>query len=113
MLADVRPLERPVRCRGYQRIWYLSEADTAVVREQIRGMSLPRTHICFGYEPGVTPLVTPPPESPDCEPHEPHPAGYVQHAEWADMMMRTHRVRRCKGCGKYRIWTPKTPGSAQ
>jgi hypothetical protein len=64
-------------------------------------------HLCFGYEPGKTPLIAPPPLSPECEPHEPHPAGYVQHSEWAEAMMRTHTQRACRGCGRYEIWEPK------
>jgi hypothetical protein len=65
-------------------------------------------HLCFGYIPGETPLVASPSLTPECEPHEPHPVGYVQHSEWADVMMETHEVRACKGCGRYEIWEPKS-----
>jgi hypothetical protein len=66
-----------------------------------------RDFICdLGYTPGM-PLVTPPATTPDCEPHEPHPAGYVADSEWADAMMETHTCRQCSGCGLWRIWEPK------
>jgi hypothetical protein len=69
--------------------------------------------ICdLGYTEGETPLVTPPAESPDCEPHTPHPSGYIAHSDWAGQMMKTHRQRKCKGCGKYQIWVPKVNRSA-
>ena len=65
--------------------------------------------ICdLGYTEGITPLFTPPPESPACEPHTPRPKAYIAHSDWADEMMKTHEQRRCKGCGKYQIWVPKT-----
>jgi hypothetical protein len=69
--------------------------------------------ICdLGYTEGETPLVTPPAESPECEPHTPHPTGYIARSDWADLMMKTRRVRKCKGCGKYQIWEPKVNHSA-
>ena len=61
----------------------------------------------LGYTPGVTPLVTPPATTPDCEPHEPHPEGYIAHSEWADQMTRTHSQRQCKGCGRWSVWERK------
>lgn len=64
-------------------------------------------HLCFGYEPGVTPLVAEPATTPDCEPHTPQPSGYLASSEWADIMMKTHDQRQCKGCGLWLIWEPK------
>lgn len=67
-----------------------------------------QVYICdLGYNPGVTPLVTRPATTPDCEPHEPWPAGYIASSEYADLMMETHEQRACRGCGKYMIWEPK------
>ena len=66
-----------------------------------------RTFICdLGYHEGV-PMVTPPATTADCEPHTPHPRDYVAHSEWADLMMKTHTQRQCKGCGLWAIWEPK------
>ena len=68
-----------------------------------------RVFICdLGYTEGVTPLVAPAAETPDCEPHTPEPAGYVARSDWAGQMMKTHVQRQCRGCGKYQIWVPKT-----
>lgn len=68
---------------------------------------LTKTCICdLGYHPD-TPLTVPPPRTPECEPHTPHPAGYVAHSDWADMMMTTHEPRQCRGCGLWAIWEPK------
>jgi len=75
-----------------------------------------KVHLCdLGYTEGITPLITPPAESPDCEPHTPHPSSYVAHSDWADEMMKTHDVRRCKGCGKYQVWEARQqwPGAQQ
>jgi hypothetical protein len=66
-----------------------------------------QTYLCFGYIPGVTPLVTRPATTPDCEPHEPWPEGYIAGSEYADLMMKTHVQRACRGCGLYLIWEPK------
>lgn len=66
-----------------------------------------KTYICdLGYHPDTTPLVTPPPLTPECEPHTPHPAGYIAHSDWADVMTATHEPRRCRGCGRWAIWEP-------
>jgi len=63
-----------------------------------------------GYRPGV-PMLTPLPTTVDCEPHTPHPQGYVAHSEWADLMMETHTQRECRGCGRWMVWEPKgAPG---
>ncbi len=45
-------------------------------------------------------------EQPECE-HTPHPQGYLQHAAWADEMLKTHRQQRCPICGLWAIWVPK------
>ena len=67
-----------------------------------------QVHLCdLGYTEGVTPLITPPAESPDCEPHTPHPVAYVANSDWADLMMQTHTQRQCKGCKRWHIWEPK------
>lgn len=67
-----------------------------------------QVHLCdLGYTEGVTPLIADPPESPDCELHTPMPSGYVARSDWADRMMKTHDVRKCRGCGKYQVWEPK------
>jgi hypothetical protein len=67
-----------------------------------------QTFICdLGYQPGDTPLVTRPATTPECEPHEPWPAGYIASSEYADLMMATHNQRACRGCGLYLIWEPK------
>ena len=65
------------------------------------------TYLCFGYQPGVTPLVAKPATTPECEPHEPSPTGYVESSEWADEMMKSHVQRQCKGCDLWLIWMPK------
>lgn len=87
---------------------------TERVRRHRRGGQTFRgqTFICSGYEPGITTLTAAPATTPDCEPHEPHPDGYVAHSEWADMMMKTHEVRQCRGCGLWAIWEPKEATAA-
>jgi hypothetical protein len=54
-----------------------------------------------------SPLVAPPPVTPDCEPHSPWPRGYIAASEYADIMMETHVQRQCKGCGLWSIWELK------
>lgn len=39
--------------------------------------------------------------------HTPHPAGYIQHAAWAEEMQKTHRQARCAWCGLWAVWIPK------
>lgn len=39
--------------------------------------------------------------------HTPHPEGYIQHAAWAERMLKTHKQSRCPTCGLWAIWTPK------
>lgn len=48
---------------------------------------------------------------PKCDDHTPSPAGYIAWHTWAARMNRTHRQLRCKGCGRFRIWIPRTPRS--
>lgn len=42
--------------------------------------------------------------------HTPHPKGYVQHMGWMEDMMKTHTQKKCKKCGLWKIWVPKTKG---
>jgi hypothetical protein len=49
----------------------------------------------------------PDPDCPNADQHTPHPAGYIQHSDWAESMLTTHRQQRCEGCGNWNIWTPK------
>lgn len=44
--------------------------------------------------------------------HTPCPEGYIQWHAWADKMARTHRARKCSGCGLYKIWEPKRSAPA-
>lgn len=39
--------------------------------------------------------------------HTPHPEGYLQHASWAEHMMKTHIQHQCPGCGLWAIWKRK------
>jgi len=41
------------------------------------------------------------------EDHTPCPEGYIQWHAWAEEMGKTHKQRKCSGCGKYSIWEPK------
>ena len=66
-----------------------------------------QVYLCYGYIPGATPLVTRPGTTPDCEPHEPWPEGYIAASEYADLMMESHVQRQCRGCGLWLIWEPK------
>jgi hypothetical protein len=51
------------------------------------------------------------PERDDCERKDLHtspgPDGYVERSEWAERRLKTHKQRKCPGCGLYRIWVPK------
>lgn len=44
---------------------------------------------------------------PDIEDHTWCPEGYIQWHDWAEKMSKTHRQRRCAGCGLYAIWEPR------
>lgn len=35
------------------------------------------------------------------------PDGYLDRAEWALEMLKTHRQKRCPACGLWAIWVPK------
>jgi hypothetical protein len=39
--------------------------------------------------------------------HTPHPADFLAHLYWADVMAKTHTQHRCPGCRLWVIWTPK------
>lgn len=43
-----------------------------------------------------------------CDAHTPQPEGYIQWHAWAKEMSKTHKQRRCVGCGLYQIWEPKS-----
>lgn len=44
------------------------------------------------------------PYCPHFEDHTPAPSDYIQWHEWAEKMAKTHKQRRCPGCGLYAIW---------
>lgn len=44
---------------------------------------------------------------PNFEDHTPGPSGYLGWHDWAAKMGKTHRSRKCAGCGLYFIWEPK------
>lgn len=46
---------------------------------------------------------------PHFEDHTVYPECYLQWHAWADKMSKTHRQRKCSGCGLYAIWEPKPP----
>lgn len=35
------------------------------------------------------------------------PEGYLAWHEWAEQMSKTHKQRKCPGCGLYQIWEPR------
>lgn len=37
------------------------------------------------------------------------PVRYVAWHDWAEAMSRTHKQRRCRGCGLLSIWEPTMP----
>ena len=39
--------------------------------------------------------------------HNHGPEGYFAWFEWAEIMRKTHKQRRCPGCGLFAIWTPR------
>ena len=66
-----------------------------------------KSFICdLGYYEGMK-MVTRPATTPECEPHEPWPEGYVASSEYADLMAETRDQRACRGCGLYAVWEPK------
>lgn len=44
---------------------------------------------------------------PHVEDHTAQPEGYLPWHAWAEEMSKTHRQRKCAGCGLYKIWEPK------
>ncbi len=44
---------------------------------------------------------------PQIEDHTWAPEGYIQWHAWAKEMSKTHKQRKCSGCGLYKIWEPK------
>lgn len=44
---------------------------------------------------------------PNIEDHALQPQGYIEWHAWAEKMSKTHRQRKCSGCGLYKIWEPK------
>jgi hypothetical protein len=46
-------------------------------------------------------------ECPDVAAHTPCPSSYLGWHEWAEKMAKTHRQKRCPGCGLFVIWVPK------
>jgi len=56
---------------------------------------------------GNSPLVDPQPACPRASEHTPQPASYLDWHEWARRMSKTHRQRRCEGCGRLNVWVPK------
>ena len=50
----------------------------------------------------------PEPPCPQADQHTPgQPTGYQAWHTWAKEMAKTHRQKRCPGCGLYQIWIPK------
>ena len=47
------------------------------------------------------------PPCPNMEDHTACPDGYLQWSAWAKKMAKTHKQRKCAGCGRYSIWEPK------
>lgn len=46
------------------------------------------------------------------EDHMPQPEGYIEWHAWAEEMSKTHKQRRCTGCGLYTIWEPVSAQAA-
>jgi hypothetical protein len=61
-------------------------------------------HVCGLFEPI---LVTRGAGCPNVGLHEPCPTGYGDWHEWAEEKAKTHRQRRCAGCGLFQIWVPR------
>lgn len=47
------------------------------------------------------------PPCPNQDNHTVHPTGYVQHANWAEEVMKTHVQKQCPKCGLWVIWEKK------
>lgn len=46
---------------------------------------------------------------PNFDDHTFCPDGYTSWHVWAEGMAKTHKQRKCTGCGRYAIWEPKRP----
>lgn len=44
---------------------------------------------------------------PNFEDHTLCPEGYISWHIWAEEMAKTHKQRKCPGCGRYSIWEPR------
>lgn len=44
---------------------------------------------------------------PNIEDHTSCPSGFLDWHKWATKLKKTHRQRKCQGCGLYLIWEPK------
>ena len=44
---------------------------------------------------------------PHSEEHTLAPEGYIQWHAWAADMAKTHKQRKCRGCGLFAIWEPQ------
>lgn len=44
---------------------------------------------------------------PERESHADAPWGYLQWHAWAEEMKKTHRQKRCEGCGRFLVVVPK------
>lgn len=47
-------------------------------------------------------------DCPHIEDHTACPSGYLAWHEWAERMAETHVTRRCRHCGFWTVWVPKT-----
>ena len=41
---------------------------------------------------------------PEWKSHTPDPQDYLGWFEWAEAKAKTHRQRRCTGCGLFKVW---------
>ena len=60
-------------------------------------------HVCF---PDLTP-VKDTSDCPNSDLHTPSPDGYDGWHEWANEMTKTHKQKKCPGCGLLAIWEKK------
>lgn len=51
--------------------------------------------------------IAPPSDCLDAASHQLHPAGYIQHSEWADRAQVVATQRQCPSCDLWAIWTPR------
>lgn len=64
-------------------------------------------HYAIYLNTGASRMVVPNPDCPEADKHTPCPEGYIAWHRWAEEMSKTHRQRKCKGCGLYSIWEKK------